>query len=79
MNNKIILFIVLQIFLNCISLSANNDGNKLIFNQLRNLEGNDLGSTMKPEFILIEQGGKYYIQSEWIDSEFINKKKQPRL
>lgn len=55
-------------------LSANNDGNKLIFNQLKNLEGNDLGSTMKPEFILIEQGGKYYIQSEWIDSEFVNKK-----
>lgn len=55
-------------------LSANNDGNKLIFNQLKNLEGNDLGSTMKPEFILIEQGGKYYIQSEWIDSDFVNKK-----
>jgi hypothetical protein len=57
-------------------LSVKENNNKLILNQLKNLSGYDVGKTMNPEFTLIEDGGKYYIQSKWIDSEIITKPKK---
>jgi galactitol-specific phosphotransferase system IIB component len=57
-------------------LSAKENDNVLILNQLKNLDGYDTGSTMKPEFTLIEENGKYYVKSEWIDSEVITPQKK---
>lgn len=50
-------------------LSAKVSGSKLILTHLKNISGYKRGKAMKPEFILIKDKGKYYVQSEWIDGD----------
>ncbi|VFA43395.1 hypothetical protein [Chryseobacterium indologenes] len=54
-------------------LTATEEGNKLILKHKKNLDGYTLGKNMDPEFILIEDNGNFYVQSEWIDSDIITK------
>lgn len=54
-------------------LLANENGNELTFKFKKNIEGYSLGESMNPEFILKEFNGKYYLESEWIDSDIITK------
>ncbi|WP_412850358.1 hypothetical protein ACL0VS_11930 [Chryseobacterium sp. PMSZPI] len=54
-------------------LTATEMGNKLILKHKNNLDGYTLGKNMDPEFILIEDNGSFYVQSEWIDSDIITK------
>jgi hypothetical protein len=54
-------------------LTATEEGNKLILKHKKNLDGYTLGKNMDPEFVLIEDNGSFYVQSEWIDSDIITK------
>ncbi|MFC3158340.1 hypothetical protein SAMN05443633_12226 [Chryseobacterium arachidis] len=54
-------------------LTATAEGNKLVLKHKKNIDGYTLGEDMNPEFILIEDNGLFYIQSEWIDSDIITK------
>ncbi|KPH14199.1 hypothetical protein AMQ68_01345 [Chryseobacterium sp. ERMR1:04] len=54
-------------------LTAVEDGNKLILKHKKNIDGYSLGENMNPEFVLIEDKGKYYFKSEWVDSDIITK------
>jgi|GEM_PF-3746517 len=54
-------------------LEAVEEGNKLILRYKKNIDGYSLGENMNPEFLLIEDNGKYYIQSEWVDSDILTK------
>ena len=54
-------------------LIASENNNELTLNHLKNLSGYKQGSNMKPEFILIEENGKYYIKSKWIDNDIVTK------
>ncbi|WP_326983276.1 hypothetical protein VUJ46_01640 [Chryseobacterium sp. MYb264] len=54
-------------------LRAIAEGNRLILKHKENRQGYTLGEKMNPEFILIEDHGIYYVQSEWIDSDIITK------
>ena len=54
-------------------LIANENNNELTLNHLKNVYGYKQGSTMKPEFILIEDNGQYFIKSKWIDSDIVTK------
>lgn len=50
-------------------LSAKASGSKLVLTHLKNISGYKRGKAMKPEFILIKDNGRYYVQSEWIDAD----------
>ena len=50
-------------------LSAKASGSKLVLTHLKNISGYKRGEAMKPEFILIKDKGRYYVQSEWIDAD----------
>lgn len=54
-------------------LKAIERENKLFLYHKRNIDGYSTGHNMNPEFILINEDGKYYIQSKWIDSDVITK------
>lgn len=54
-------------------VTATQEGNKLILKYKKNLDGYTLGENMNPEFILTEDNGRFYVQSEWIDSDIITK------
>ncbi len=54
-------------------LSAKTSGSKLILTHLKNVSGYSRGKKMNPEFTLSNDHGKFYIQSEWIDSDVTNK------
>ncbi|AZA81934.1 hypothetical protein C1637_24725 [Chryseobacterium lactis] len=54
-------------------LTATEKGNRLILKHKKNLDGYTLGKNMDPEFVLIEDNGSFYVQSEWIDSDIITK------
>lgn len=57
-------------------LITKENGNELILNHLKNLNGYNLGSKMNPEFVLIENKGKYFIKTKWIDSDIVTKPKE---
>ena len=54
-------------------LNAVEDGNKLILKYKKNIDGYTLGENMNTEFVLIEDKGKYFVQSEWVDSDILTK------
>lgn len=54
-------------------LNAVEDGNKLILKYKNNIDGYTLGENMDPEFVLINDSGKYYIESKWVDSDILTK------
>ncbi|SDJ20870.1 hypothetical protein [Chryseobacterium jejuense] len=54
-------------------VTATQEGNKLVLKYKKNLDGYTLGESMNPEFILTEDNGSFYVQSEWIDSDIITK------
>lgn len=49
------------------------EGDRLILKHKKNLDGYSLGENMNPEFVLFEDKGKYYVQSEWVDSDVLTK------
>jgi len=57
-------------------LIAKEKDNQLILNHLKNLNGYKLGAKMNPEFVLIENKGKYFIKTKWIDSDIVTKPKE---
>ncbi|MEY8758751.1 hypothetical protein [Chryseobacterium tongliaoense] len=57
-------------------LTATVEGNKLILKHKKTLDGYSLGENMNPEFTLIEDNDKFYVRSEWIDSDIITKPKK---
>ncbi|UFH30398.1 hypothetical protein LNP04_10435 [Chryseobacterium sp. C-71] len=57
-------------------LNALEDGNKLILKHKKNIDGYTLGENMDTEFVLINDNGKYFIQSKWIDSDILTKPDQ---
>ncbi|WBV51292.1 hypothetical protein [Chryseobacterium gambrini] len=57
-------------------LNAVEKDNKLVLNYKKNIDGLSLGENMNPEFIITEENGKYYIQSEWIDVDVLTKPKK---
>lgn len=57
-------------------LIAKENGNELLLNHFKNLNGYNLGSKMNPEFVLIENKGKYFIKTKWIDSDIVTKPKE---
>ena len=54
-------------------LTANENKNELTLNHLKNIFGYKLGANMNPEFTIIEDNGKYYVKSKWIDGDIITK------
>ena len=54
-------------------LIAKESDNELVLNHLKNLKGYKLGTKMDPEFVLIENKGKYFIKTKWIDSDIVTK------
>lgn len=56
-------------------LIAKENGNELLLNHFKNLSGYSLGAKMNPEFVLIENNGKYFIKTKWIDNDIITKPK----
>lgn len=56
-------------------LTANEEGNKLILSHLKNINGYKLGEKMNPEFVLLKNENSYFINSNWIDKDIINKPK----
>jgi hypothetical protein len=54
-------------------LSGNESNNTLILSHLKNISGYKQGVNMNPEFELIEDNGKFFIKSNWIDSDIITK------
>ncbi|TDQ11718.1 hypothetical protein [Pedobacter metabolipauper] len=54
-------------------LRAKVSGSKLILTHFKNVSGYNRGKGMNPEFTLINDHGKFYIQSKWIDSDVITK------
>ncbi|MBZ4044408.1 hypothetical protein [Flavobacterium hibisci] len=57
-------------------LAAKESNNELVLNHLKNLNGYKLGAKMNPEFVLIENKGKYFIKTKWIDSDIVTKPKE---
>ncbi|MFD2286663.1 hypothetical protein GJU39_18850 [Pedobacter petrophilus] len=57
-------------------LSAKAIGSKLILTHLKNVSGYRTGKSMIPEFILINDHGKFYVQSKWIDGDVKEKPEQ---
>jgi hypothetical protein len=57
-------------------LIARERDNELVLNHLKNLKGYKLGTKMDPEFVLIENKGKYFIKTKWIDSDIVTKPNQ---
>ena len=57
-------------------LIAKENGNELLLNHFKNLNGYNLGENMNPEFVLIENKGKYFIKTKWIDDDIITKPKE---
>lgn len=57
----------------CDLLNAEENNHTLVLNHHKNLSGYSLGKKMNPEFILIEDQGKYYIKSNWIDKDILTK------
>ncbi|MHA4896026.1 hypothetical protein ACXZ1K_14835 [Pedobacter sp. PWIIR3] len=56
-------------------LSAKVNGSRLLLSHVKNLSGYTRGKAMKPEFTLIKDHGKFYIQSQWIDDGDVNTKR----
>ncbi|WP_029268574.1 hypothetical protein [Flavobacterium sp. KJJ] len=54
-------------------LIAKENGNELLLNHFKNLNGYNLGSKMNPEFVLIENKEKYFIKTKWIDHDIVPK------
>lgn len=57
-------------------LTTKENDNELVLNHLKNLNGYKLGAKMNPEFILIEDKGKYFIKTKWIDNDIVTKPKK---
>ena len=57
-------------------LSGSENGNTLLLRHLKNISGYKLGKKMNPEFTLVEEKGKFYIKSDWIDKDIITKPKK---
>lgn len=57
-------------------LLAKENGSELILSHSENLNGYKLGAKMNPEFVLIENKGKYFITTKWIDGDIVTKPNQ---
>lgn len=57
-------------------LSAKENNKELVLSHLKNVSGYKTGSTMNPEFTVVKDNGKFYLKSEWINSDVITKPKK---
>lgn len=54
-------------------LSAQESGSKLVLTHLKHISGYPSGQKMDPEFTLINDHGKFYVKSKWINGDVITK------
>jgi hypothetical protein len=54
-------------------LSAQENSSELVLTHLKHISGYPTGQKMKPEFTLIKDNGKFYIQSKWINGDVVTK------
>jgi len=57
------------------ALKAVPSGNKLALMHLKHLEGYQQGVKMKPEFTIVKDKGKFYVKSDWIGLDVLEKPK----